>query len=77
MKILKLNRSEHAYGTQVKMKHSAIAILTIPRADLIVIEEVTVIETLGILDKGVIAVIIVQKIKPLAKKINGDAKPVL
>ena len=77
MKILKLNCSEHAYGTQVKIKHSAIAILTIPRVDLIVIEEVIVIETLGILDKGGIAVIIVQKIKQLAKKIDGDEKPIL
>ena len=35
----------------MKTEHSAIAILTIPRADLIVTEDIIVIVTIGILDK--------------------------
>ena len=77
MKIFKLNHNEHTYGAQAKIKHSAIAILTIPRADLIVIEEVIVIVTIVILDNDGITVIIIQEIKHLAIKINGDAKPIL
>ena len=50
--------------------------LTIPRAYLIVIENVATV-TIGILDKDGIAVIIIQEIKQLAITINGDAKLIL
>ena len=48
--------------------------LIITRADLIVLEEVIVIVTIGILDKDGITIIKVQEIKQLRININGDAK---
>ena len=51
--------------------------LTIPRTDLIVIEDIIVIVTIGILDKDGNTVIIIQESKQLAIKIKGDAKPIL
>ena len=52
-------------------------ILTIPGVDLIIIiEGVTVIITIRILDKDNITVILNQEIKQLAITINGDAKPI-
>ena len=61
----------------MKIEHSAIAMLTIPRTDLIVIEDTIVIVTIGILDKDGNTVIIIQEIKQLRIKIKGDAKPIL
>lgn len=77
MKILKSNWSQHIYQNQVKIEHSAVKILTIPGVDLIIIiEGVTVIITIRILDKDNITVILNQEIKQLAITINGDAKPI-
>ena len=50
----------------MKIEHSAVAILTVPG--------VIVIITIGVLDKDNIIAIIIQEIKQLAIKINGDAK---
>ena len=58
----------------MKIEHSAVAILTVPGVDLIVIKWVIVIITIGVLDKDNIISIIIQEIKQLAIKINGDAK---
>ena len=58
----------------MRIEHSTIAMLIITRADLIVIEEVIVIVTIGILDKDGITIIKVQAIKQLRININGDAK---
>lgn len=58
----------------MKIEHSAVAILTVPGVDLIVIKWVIVIITIGVLDKDNIIAIIIQEIKQLAIKINGDAK---
>ena len=58
----------------MKIEHSAVAILTVLGVDLIVIKWVIVIITIGVLDKDNIIAIIIQEIKQLAIKINGDAK---
>ena len=58
----------------MKIEHPAVAILTVPGVDLIVIKWVIVIITIGVLDKDNIISIIIQEIKQLAIKINGDAK---
>ena len=58
----------------MKIEHSAVAILTVPGVDLIVIKWVIVIITIGVLDKDNMIAIIIQEIKQLAIKINGDAK---
>ena len=58
----------------MKIEHSAVAILTVPGVDLIVIKWVIVIITIGVLDKDNIISIIIQEIKQLPIKINGDAK---
>lgn len=58
----------------MKIEHSAVAILTVPGVDLIVIKWVIVIITIGVLDKDNIIAIIIQEIKQLAIKINEDAK---
>ena len=58
----------------MKIEHSAVAILTVPGVDLIVIKWVIVITTIEVLDKDNIISIIIQEIKQLAIKINGDAK---
>ena len=58
----------------MKIEHSAVAIITVLGVDLIVIKWVIVIITIGVLDKDNIISIIIQEIKQLAIKINGDAK---
>ena len=58
----------------MKIRHFTVAMLTIPAANSIVIEGVTVIMTTGILDKADITVIIIQEMKQSTIKINGDAK---
>ena len=58
----------------MKIEHSAVAILTVLGVDLIVIKWVIVIITIGVLDKDNIISIIIQEIKQLPIKINGDAK---
>ena len=58
----------------MKIEHFPVAILTI---DLIAIEGVIVISTIGIPDKQDITVIIIQEIKQLAIKITGYTKPIL
>ena len=74
MKILNSNKSQHTYRKQVKIKHFTVAMLTIPAANSIVLEGVTVIMTTGILDKDDITVIIIQEMKQSTININGDAK---
>ena len=58
----------------MKIKHFTVAMLTIPAANSIVLEGVTVIMTTGILDKDDITVIIIQEMKQSTININGDAK---
>ena len=61
----------------MKIEHSTVALLTIPRADLTVMEVVIVIIIIGILDMIGITVIKIQEIKQLVIKINGDAESII